>query len=71
MKEVKDYPKEGQFVAIWEYDNKIWAEEFKWKNGVLRTYNEKEEKFSGKKVRPIEYPWGYDEYCKKKFFVIK
>lgn len=30
MKEVKEMPKDQQFVAMWEYDGKIWSDTVCW-----------------------------------------
>ena len=31
-KQPLSYPKRGQFVAIWTYDNKVWSETYIWIN---------------------------------------
>ena len=28
MREVSEIPEEGQFVAMWEYDNRIWCDTY-------------------------------------------
>lgn len=35
MKKLTKMPTDGQFVAVWEYDGKIWSDVFKFKNGRL------------------------------------
>lgn len=40
MKEVKEPPKSGQFIAVWEYKNKPWSTVFRYKKGKLQEYNQ-------------------------------
>ena len=42
---VDEMPIEGQFVAIWFYNDKMWAGTFLWVNEQLFEYNEKEDDF--------------------------
>ena len=39
MKQVKEMPHDGQFVAIWEYNGKLWSSVHKWEDGVLLAYS--------------------------------
>lgn len=32
-------PPTGQFVAVWEANNKIWAHTYKWVNSDIHKYN--------------------------------
>lgn len=46
MKEVKEIPKTGQFVAIWENENGIWSQAYKWsQKGVLLKYCDYRDEF--------------------------
>ena len=71
MKEVQDLPEEGQFVVVWEYNNKIWSGTFKWKNENLFIYLDGflDSFFVVAKIDDLF--WFYDENCQKKFFVIE
>jgi len=40
MKQVKEMPHDGQFVAILEYNGKLWSSVHKWEDGVLLRYSE-------------------------------
>lgn len=31
-------PDKGQFVAVWEFDGKMWADTLRWHEGVLQEY---------------------------------
>ena len=35
MKLKKKRPKDGQFVMVWIYDERIWCKTFKWKDGSI------------------------------------
>jgi len=39
-------PKDGQFVAVWEHDNKIWAGTYKWKELDLYEYSKRQDTFT-------------------------
>lgn len=39
MKQVKEIPQDGQFVAIWKYDGKLWSSTHKREDGVLLAYS--------------------------------
>ena len=43
MKQVEDYPKEGQFVAVWQNNNGVWSGVFNHEDGVLHEYNSPED----------------------------
>lgn len=52
-------PTEGQFIAIWEYDNKIWSGTFKWIGEKLFEY---QEYFKHDEDSPIEFE---DDFVKE------
>lgn len=35
MKDYTTMPKEGQFIAVWEYDGNFWSGNYKWVDGEL------------------------------------
>lgn len=39
MKQVKEMPQEGQFVAIWEHEGGLWSCVYQWQHGELFAYN--------------------------------
>ena len=38
MKLTKTKPKSGQFVAVWEFNKKIWCDTFMWEDGIFKLY---------------------------------
>lgn len=45
MKMIKEMPKEGQFIVIWEYNNKLWSETYEWENNELYHYDSIEDEY--------------------------
>lgn len=39
MKIRKKMPKKGRFIGVWEWNNKLWCGNFKWKKGILTQYH--------------------------------
>ena len=37
---VNEMPTSGQFVAVWEYDGKLYGDAYKWEEDYLVEYNE-------------------------------
>lgn len=42
MKTTKTMPKDGQFVAVWKHDGKMWADTLRWHKGVLLEWRDGE-----------------------------
>ena len=65
-------PTTGQFVAVWEHNNKIWAHTYKWLENDLYVYDK--DKISGMgtfMVIPFHgtYPWMSNPECIVKFYI--
>jgi len=45
MKLVKDMPKDGQFVAVWEYQKNVWSGIYRWTDGELYEYSNSDDEF--------------------------
>ena len=43
LKHTKEMPEEGQFVAIYIYNNLLWSDTLRWYAGKLQEYREKED----------------------------
>jgi hypothetical protein len=41
----KSMPKSGQFVVVWEYNGKIWAETTKVSKGKVKIYDVRKDKW--------------------------
>lgn len=39
MKVTNEMPKEGQFVAVWMYDDRVWSGVHQWIDGELMRYD--------------------------------
>ena len=68
MKEVQDLPEEGQFVVVWEYNNKIWSDTFKREGEIILNYNGVEDKFEEESGLE-DWSWYSDDRSNKKIFV--
>ena len=40
-----DCPRNGQFVVIWEYDNEVWSNTYKWKGDTICVYKQQDDGF--------------------------
>ena len=45
MKEVNEIPKEGQFVAMWNFRGNIWSGVFRIEDGEIFEFNDNENEF--------------------------
>lgn len=61
MKVVLNRPAEGTFVGVWEHNDGVWCDTFRWFDGVLNIYIQEDDEF-----RP--YSFSTDNI---KLFVIK
>ncbi len=39
IKKVKEMPKSGQFVGVWEHKGVIWSCTYKWEEDTLKEYS--------------------------------
>lgn len=62
MKQVDEMPKQGQFVAVWEYNGKMWSETYKWENEILYIYSSSKD---GWRINDIFF----SETIKRKFYI--
>ena len=65
MRQSKEMPTEGQFVAMWSNDSEIWSGVFKWINGKLYRYNIFEEDEFGISEIPGKYVTGLIYFTKE------
>ena len=42
MNIVADRPTEGQFIAVWTFNDLIWSDTFKWEGSILLRFEETE-----------------------------
>lgn len=45
MKLLKTQPTEGQFIAIWKYNDHLWSATLRWEGDTLLYYNEDGEEY--------------------------
>ena len=45
MRELSEMPEEGQFVAVWEYNGKIWSDTYYWEDDKLLCFSNESEEF--------------------------
>lgn len=45
MKLLKDIPQSGQFVQIWNFNNKLWSATLKWSGDILLRYDDETDDF--------------------------
>jgi len=45
MREVKNRPTSGQFVAVWQYNDKIWSDTYCYRKNELCMWNETKDDF--------------------------
>lgn len=64
MKQVNEMPTEGQFVAMWEYNNKIWSDTFRWVDGSLKISSKDGEDWYEHQLYP-------GDICENAIFYIK
>ena len=49
---VNEMPKSGQFVAVWKFKGRIWSDTYKWEDGILYEWSERD---GGWRVGDIEH----------------
>lgn len=72
MKEVNEMPTEGQFVAVYTYNGKIWSGTYLWDDeGLAKEYCIYEDGFVrvGGMGDHGSLPWVFNEGIDAKFFV--
>lgn len=42
---LREMPEEGQFVAVWSYQDVVWSDTFRWIDGELTQYKEEDDDF--------------------------
>ena len=73
MKQRKNMPKEGQFVAVYEYNGQVWCGTYLWDDDFLITeyclYNDDFEPVGGSGDEN-SLPWVCNSNTNPKFFII-
>ncbi len=60
LKQIPDKSFKGQFVGVWEFDNKIWSDTFRWNDrGYLECFNNENNDFETgtRPCRNAEITW--------------
>lgn len=73
MKQLTAMPEDGQFVAVYEYNDQVWSGIYLWDDdGLITEYSDFEDGFYpvGGMGDTGSLPWIYNQGIEPKFFVV-